>query len=281
VPPVPGAQTPTAQEQAALNGVTAQFRNSFANFLACLTESRPKNPGMEALYDAKIAALQDPELGSKIVNNKWWLVDTATGAGGRAIAFVAVYPNPAMRAEAWYALQVAKLSLPLLEEFMGAQFPSTVITVHYGFMMGSSGGGGGLILEDKTTYMGRWKPPMMPYDPVICHELSHAYIGHEGLNQFLEIYVYNRLLGHTPAFADWVYLRDYKTLTGVKTGYAAILDVFKAIGLEATQRAYRAVYQLKPPYGQVLPENCKQAFVDQAPEALKTAVRNMMANVTY
>jgi hypothetical protein len=281
VPPVPAPQTPSAQEQAALNGITAQLKNSFANFLSCLKESRPKNPGMESLYDAKIAVLEDPELYNKIINNKWWLVDTAPSVGSRPIAFVAVYPNPSMRADAWYALQVAKLSLPLIEEFMGQPFTSTVITIHYGFMMGSSGGGGGLILEDKPTYVGRWKPPMFYYDPVICHELSHAFIGHEGLNQFLEIFLYNRLLGRTSAFGDWLYMRDYKTITGKKTGYAAVLDIYQLIGLEAMQKAYREVYKLKPPYGQVLPENCKQIFVNQAPEQLKSQVQAMVANITY
>lgn len=281
VPPVPAIQTFSSQEQAAVNLVIAQLKNSFTSFLACLTESMPKNPGSEALYAAKIAVLEDPELYNRIINGNFFLVDTVPSVSGKPIALVAIYPNPTMRAEAWYALQVAKLSLPLLEEFMGTPFPSTVITVHYGFMMGSSGGGGGLIMEDKTTYMGRWKPPMMPYDPVICHELSHAYIGHEGLNQFLEIFVYNRLLGRASAFGDWVFVRDYKAWKGTKTGYAAILDVYQLIGLGATQGAYRTVYQLKPPYGQVLPGNCKQAFVDQAPEALKAQVRAIVANITY
>jgi hypothetical protein len=281
VPPVPATQTFSAQEQAAVNGVIAQFNNSFTSFLACLNESMPKNPGSEALYAAKIAVLEDPELYNKIVNGKFFLVDTAPSVSGKPIALVAVYPNPALREEAWYTLQVAKLSLPLLEEFMGTPFPSTVITVHYGFMVGSSGGGGSLIMEDKTTYMGRWMPLMMPYDPIICHELSHAYIGNEGLNQFLEIFVYNRLLGRTPAFGDWVFVRDYKTWKGTKTGYAAMLDIYQLIGLGAIQGAYRTVYQLKPLYGQMLPENCKQAFVDQAPEALKAQVRAIVANITY
>jgi hypothetical protein len=281
VPPVPVAQTFSAQEQAAVNLVIAQLKNSFTSFLACLYESVPKNPGSEALFAAKIKVLEDPELYNKIVNGNLFLVDTAPSTSGKSIAFVAVYPTAAMRAEAWYALQVAKLSLPLLEEFMGTPLPSTVITVHYGFMMGSSGGGGGLILEDRTTYMGRWKSPMMPYDPVICHELSHAYIGHEGLNQFLEIFVYNRLLGRTSAFGDWAFVRDYTTWKGTKTGFAAMLDIYQLIGLGATKSAYRTVYQLKPPYGQVLPENCKQAFVDQAPEALKAQVRAIVTNITY
>jgi hypothetical protein len=271
----------TTQEQAAVNLVIAQLKNSFASFLDCMRESKPKTPGSEALYDTKIALVEDPELYNKIVNGNWFLVDTVPSTSGKSIACVAVYPTPTMRAEAWYALQVAKMSLPLLEEFMGTPFPSTVITIHYGFMMGSSGGGGGLIMEDKTTYLGRWKPPMMAYDPIICHELSHAYIGHEGLNQFLEIFVYNRLLGRTTAFGDWVYMRDYKTWTGTKTGYAAVLDIYQLIGLAATQNAYRVVYPLKPSYGQVLPEACKQAFLSQVPEAQKTQVRAILANINY
>jgi hypothetical protein len=208
-------------------------------------------------------------------------VDTVPSVSGKPIAMVAVYPDPALRAEAWYALQVARLSVQPLEDFVGTPLPSTVITVHYGFMMGSSGGGGGLIMEDKATYMGRWKQSMMPYDPIICHELAHAYFGHEGLNQFLEILVYNTLLGRNSAFADWAYVRDYAAWKGTKTGYAAMLDLYQLVGLTVMRSGYRAVYQLKPPYGQVLPENCKQAFVDQAPEALKAQVRAIVANITY
>jgi hypothetical protein len=279
--PVPTEQTFTAQEQVAVDRVMSQLNNSFTSFLSCLKESMPKNPGSEALYATKIAVLEDPELYNKIVNGKFFLADTASSISGKNVVLVAVYPTSALREEAWYALQIAKLSLPLLEDFMGTPFPSTVITVHYGFMMGSSGGGGSLIMEDKTTYLGRWKPPMMPYDPIICHELSHAYIGHEGLNQFLEIYVYNRLMGRTSTFDDWVFMRDYKTWKGTKTGYAALLDIYQLIGLDAFKVAYRTVYQLKPPYGQVLPENCKQAFVDKAPEALKAQVRAIITDITY
>jgi hypothetical protein len=46
-------------------------------------------------------------------------------------------------------------------------------------------------------------------------------------------------------------------------------------------RAYRVVYPLNPPYGQPLSAAGKQAFVDQAPEAVKSQVATIVANIVY
>ena len=122
---------------------------------------------------------------------------------------------------------------------------------------------------------------MVPYVPIICHELSHTYIGHEGLNQFLEIYTSNLIAGHTASFSDWIYLRDYKTWQGTKTGYAAVLDIYQLIGLDNIQKAYREIYKIKPPYGQTLSTQCKQVFIDQSPPNFKSQVSAIVANITY
>jgi hypothetical protein len=282
VPPVPAAgQGLSPETQTVINGVAGSLKNYIANSLVSLQRDAPKNLGLAAQFNTKIAMLQKPSLYDDIVSSGLFLVDSVPSTGGGKVTIAAVFPAAEMRGEAWYALQVAKMSLPVLEDFMSRAYSVSQITIYYGFVIGNTGGTGMLSLEDKTTYQGRWRTGMQPYDPVICHELSHAYISHEGLNQFLEIYIYNMIAVRSSSLESWAYLRDYRTWSGEKTGYAAVLDVYKLIGLPAMQQAYRNIYQLKPPYGQPLSEPCKQAFVDQSPEPLKAQVQSIVAKITY
>lgn len=281
VPPVPEQGSTGLEARSAIADVTAVLRNYITNSLASLQRDAPRNPGLAAEFQAKIALLQDPALYDSIVNGAFFLVDSAPSIDGSRVALVAVFPTAEVRAEAWYALQLARLSLSVLEDFMSVPYPTNRITLYYGFVVGSSGGAGLLSLEDKTTYLARWRAGMMPYDPVIVHEVSHAYIGHEGLNQFLEIYAYNTISVRSPSLTEWTFVRDYRTWTGTKTGYASLLDVYQLIGLPAMQRAYQALFELGPAYGQPLPAACKQAFVDQAPDALKAQVQSLVGNITY
>jgi hypothetical protein len=280
--PVPAAgQGFGSEAQTVINSIAGSLKNYIANSLVSLQQSAPKNPGLTTQFNTKIAMLQNPNLYDDIVKGGYFLVDSVPSTGGGKITIAAVFPAAEMRSEAWYTLQVAKMSLPVLEDFMSKAYSVTQITIYYGFVIGNTGGTGALSLEDKTTYQARWRTGMQPYDPVICHELSHAYIGHEGLNQFLEIYIYNMIAVHSSSLESWIYLRDYRTWSGEKTGYAAMLDVYKLIGLPAMQQAYRNIYQLKPPYGQPLADPCKQAFVDQSPEPLKAQVQSIVAKITY
>lgn len=241
----------------------------------------PKNPNNAALYQAKIAMLQNPALYSNIVIGGYFEVEFVSSTGGNQIPIVAIYPLANMSSEASELVHNLELALPYLESFMTVAFPQTHIYVWYGFTMGNSGGFGNLFMEDKTTYEGRWHAGMNPYEPIYYHELSHSYIGHESLNQFLEIYQYNLVHTGSTNIQNWTFLRDYNTWNGTKTGYAALLDIYKLIGHNAMANAYHAVYLLHPPYGTPLSAACKQVFIDAAPASAKANVTALINNVTY
>ena len=66
-----------------------------------------------------------------------------------------------------------------------------------------------------------------------------------------------------------------------KQDSAALLDVYRLIGHDPMARSYRATYPLRPPYGEPLSPAVRQAFVDQAPDALKSQVAALVARVTF
>lgn len=280
--PSPTLKQPySSEENAAIKEATKRLEKAISNALWCMEDSLPKNPNLTELMTARISLLKNPDLYNNIISNDFFVVDFVSSVNKRQIPIVAAFPIANMRNEASDAVQIIKKSLPVLEGFMANPFPIDRFFIWYGFSIGNSGGGGEITMEDKTTYQARWKQPMMPYEPILCHELSHSYIGHEGLNQFLEIYTYNMIKVNSVSFKDWTYLRDYKTWQGTKTGYAALLDVYQLIGLDPMKNAYRTIYQIKPAYGQPLSSTCKQAFVDQAPSNLKSQLANIVANITY
>ena len=137
-------------------------------------------------------------------------------------------------------------------------------------------------MEDQSTYeartgAGRW----LPYEAILYRELSHSFIGNESLTQFLELYVYNVLQTNSQDLQVWMVTRNYVAWDPSNHGVYALLDVYQLIGPSAIASAYRKVYPLYPPYGQPLSAECKQAFIDQAPSALKAQVADKMAMVTY
>ena len=149
-----------------------------------------------------------------------------------------------------------KLALPILEDFMATPFPRDVIRVWYGFRIGASGSGGRLYMEDKGTYEARMTSSMVIYGAVLPHELSHSYIGHESLTQFLELYVHNVVRTNSTDVESWNFVRNYVPFRDSNEGYAALLDIYQLIGQDAMARAYRKVYSLEPPYGQQLCAEC-------------------------
>jgi hypothetical protein len=230
----------------------------------------PRNPQLASQIQAKIAMLQNPSLVADI-----------TSADGRKISIVAVFPRASMRTEASESVHSLELALPILENFMGTPFPTNSVRIWYGFVMGNSGGGGTLFMEDRGTYESRIGPGALPYESILDHELSHSYIGHESLNQFLELYVYNTVHTNSDRVESWISLRGFMRGLASNEGIAALLDVYIWIGHDAMVRAYRTIYTLRPPYGQPLGADSKQAFVDQAPAALKAQVADKLVKVIY
>ena len=62
----------------------------------------------------------------------------------------------------------------------------------------------------------------VPHDAIIGHELGHTYIGHEGLTQFLEVYVYNLVETGSTEFSGWIWTRgEYVPFAADNTGFRA------------------------------------------------------------
>jgi hypothetical protein len=236
----------------------------------------PGNPQSAPYIQAKITMLQNPGLVAEINNGQYWV----EGSAASRVPFVAVFPTANMRAEATQALQSLERALPVLEVFMGTPLYATKVGLWYGFVSSSFAGVGMLDMEDQATYdartAGGW-----PYEAILYHELSHSFIGNESLDQFLELYAYNMLHTNSQDLQVWIYTRNYVAWDSSNAGVHALLDVYQLIGPSAMARAYRTVYPFHPPCGAPLPDSSKQAFIDQAPSALKAQVAEKMAKVTY
>ncbi len=47
------------------------------------------------------------------------------------------------------------------------------------------------------------------HDALNTHELAHAFMGHESLNQFLEMYAYNIIRTGSADVSAWTWTRSY------------------------------------------------------------------------
>lgn len=243
----------------------------------------PRNPQNTAFLEAKIAMLDGPTLASDIVSDRRYS-GRVIGSGGQSVPVVTVFPLDTMRAGAEAGVAAVAPAVPLLEEFfhepLFTQF-SDAIRIWYGFVLGNSASDGALEMEDRGTYETRTPSTRVPWDAILDHELAHGYVSHESLTQFLELYVYNRIVTGSEAVADWTYTRGYTPFASGNTDVHALLDVYQLIGREAMATAYRDIRLIGPPYGMPLDEASKQAFVDAAPAAVRTQVAALVDRVTY
>jgi len=242
----------------------------------------PRNPQNATEIQAKIAMLQNASLAVDIVNGQRWTEGQSTSIDGRAIPVVAVFPVEGMRSEAADAVHVLEPVTPLLERFYNLPLPVSTVRLWYGFVIGNSSSGGTVYTEDRTTYESRTGPTRLPFDAILMHELAHSYMGHESLNQFVEVYAYNLARGSSTDVSTWSYTgRDWTPGSASNTGVAALLDVCQLIGFDGMQTAYRAIYPLHPPYGAVMSQNVIDTFVAAVPVSQQTAVRAKLNRVGY
>ena len=276
VPPAPPAPAPPAPNpgDALRDAMVRNLPSYIASAIAKNQDLLGRNPGSASQIQAKIAMLQDPTLLDSISANERWYVSSSSRP------MVALFPLDAMRSGATDSVLSIERALPLLENVMGSEFPVSTIRIWYGFVVGATGGYGILDIEDRETYESRGGGAL-PFEAIVLHETSHAYIPHESLNQFLELYLYNMLHVNSTDVRAWIFTRNYSGNRSANVDIHAILDVYSMIGPDAMARAYRIVHRLNPPYGQPLSAECKQAFIDQAPEPLKTQVADKMSRVTY
>jgi len=274
--PTPNTGNPVVNQM--LAGLPAQIASALANN----QDSLPRNPGNATQIQAKITLLQRPTLASEIIDGGFYVTATGNSMGVGAVTCAAVFPLEVMRTEASVAVQQLATGLPILEQFMGRAFPTEAVRVWYGFVVGNTGGGGVINTEDQTSYESRTPATRLPLEAILYHELSHSYISHEGLNQFLEIYQMNVVHSGSTDPATWSYARrNVGPPPDSQASSAALVDVYRLIGRDAMASAYRTVYTLHPPYGQPLSAGCKQAFVDQAREEVKAQVVALVANIVY
>jgi len=232
------------------------------------------NPHLTEQLQAKITMLQNPTLAGDIVNCRLYSEGGVTSRNGSRIPVVSVFPQTQMRADVIDSVRSLQLALPIIENFLETAFPASFLRLWYGFKLGNTGGGGMINSEDRGTYEARTaaNPDRLPFESILHHELAHTYYGNESLTQFLELYIYNLIHTQSTDAHSWITTRQWPPGSASNTGVHALLDIYDLIGPAAMAEAYQVIYPLHPPYGQPLSQACRQAFVDQAPEPLKTQV---------
>ena len=268
-----------------VNAPVSQMMSDLTNYIArALTDNRnliPANPQNIGPIQAKVAMLQVPTLRNDIITGRRWAEGMISGANSRTIQVGLVFPVESMRPEAAPAVDVLVRAMPLLESFYGVAWPATNVRVWYGFVVGNSSGGGIIYSEDRGSYEGRTPATRLPFDSILGHELAHAYMGHEGLNQFVELYVFNTLQTGSSDVAVWTMTRGWVPGSATNTGVAALLDIYQLVGFETMRNCYRAIYPLRPAYGAPLAQSVKDAFLVPVPDALKAQVAEKLAASSY
>jgi len=281
-----GTPTPApVSRPSGVNAPVSQMMSDMTNYIArALTDNRnliPANPQNIGPIQAKVAMLQVPTLRNDIITGRRWAEGLISGANSRTIQVGLVFPVESMRPEAAPTVDVLVRAMPLLESFYGVAWPATNVRVWYGFVVGNSSGGGIIYSEDRGSYEGRTPATRLPFDSILGHELAHAYMGHEGLNQFVELYVFNTLQTGSTDPAAWTMTRNWVPASATNTGVAALLDIYQLVGFETMQKCYRAIYPLRPAYGSPLAQSVKDAFLVPVPDALKAQVAEKLAAITY
>lgn len=263
----------------AVRPMLAELPTRLATFATDLRNSLPRNPHLSSQIEAKLATLERPGLPGEIVRDRRWVEGRVTSPLGAEVTLVALFPTQALRAESEQAIATLRQGFPALEEFMGTAFPTRAVRVWNGFSMGNSGGGGSLFMEDRATYEARTTEARLPYDAILLHELSHSYIGNEALTQFLELHLYNFLRTGSVEPTEWTHTRAWAPGADTNERVHAVLDIRRLVGLDGMKRAYGTLARLRPPYQQPLSSAGQQAFVDQAPAAVRDGVAAKAARI--
>ena len=255
-----------------LNGMLAYFDQA----LAYNQQELPFNPGTASLIQAKINMLTSKiALGTDIINGRRWASGQALSVRGTPVG--AIFALEAMRGDANAAVGTFASAVPVLEDFFGEAFPSSSVQVWYGFTIGDSGGSV-IQMEERSSYESR--PTLgLPYGAIVCHELSHSYMSSEAFNQFLEMYVYNKLQGASTDPNTWSHTRNWMPGASLNVGSAALLDVYQLIGFDAMRAAYRAIRPLRPPYGVPITNAIIDAFLTQVSPDLQALVRAKLMTI--
>jgi hypothetical protein len=240
----------------------------------------PRNPGLAAQIQAKLAMLAKPGLIDDMFRDRRWVEGSASTTVGGATPIGAVFPLESMRQECGDAVLTLERVLPVLVDFFGEPFPRGELQVWYGFKVGATGGGGVISMADKTTTDSLPASAIpIPYDAVLAHEAAHSFISNEALNQFLEVYVYNVMRGRGVNPDGWDFTREWAPGSPTPFGVSVVLDVYDLVGPDVMQRAYRAIRPLNPAYGQPLTPAVIDAFIAEVPELHRAVVREKLSAI--
>jgi hypothetical protein len=246
-----------------------------------IAQALPNNPQAASFMQARLALLRTPGLGGDIIDTHRYAQGSVPSRSGVTLPVTAVFPVEAMRGEAEQSIRVVQDALPVLESWLGLSYPMQFVRIWYGFVVGSAGGGGYVHAEDRTTYQARTQGLLLPYEPMIIHEMTHTWMSHEGLNQFLELYGYNMMATGSADARAWTFTRGWQPGREANDGVHALLDIYQLVGPEAMAAGYRAIILLRPGYGQPMSPEARQAFAAAVPEALRAQVLAKLAKVTY
>lgn len=266
-----------------VSATAAPMLGALAEFIAFTIESQQQtvrtNPHVATQIQQKLAVLRTPGIAGQIVANHRYVERLATTRSGRTLPITSVFPADAMRGEADHAVRTAADAIPVLEAFLDTPFEAPFFRMWYGFAVGSSTGGIVMQAEDRTTYDARRQPWMVPHDAMIVHEVSHSYMGHETLNQFLELYTWGVMTTGSRDPLKWTWTRGWDPGLENNEGIHAILDVYKLIGPEAMGAGYRALMAHRLRYGSVLSAEVRADFVAAIPEAFRAQVDAKLSTV--
>jgi uncharacterized protein YjdB len=239
------------------------------------------NPHLASQINTKIQMLQNPSLKCEIIDGNYYSADNVKSVDGRIIPLSAVFAMPSMRPESDQSIISIKSAMPIIENFMSTPYPFNDFYDWIGFNVGNIGGSNSIFMWEKEGYdeVNSTNSNPHPYEATLFHEFSHGYIGNEGLNQFLHIYLYNMVHTNSPDINSWIYLQGYIAFQDSNTWVYALLDIYQLIGHDNMSRAYKILYSLKPPYGRPLSTECLQVFIDQAPTSVKEQVAAKVAKI--
>lgn len=266
-----------------VSATAAPMLGDLAEYIASTIERQQStmrtNPHVATQIQAKLAMLRAPGFAGQIVTNHRYVERLATTRSGRTVPITSVFPADAMRGEAEHAIRTAADAIPVLEAFLDTPFEAPFFRMWYGFTVGSSTGGIVMQAEDRTTYDARRQPWMLPHDAMIVHEVSHGYMGHETLNQFLELYTWGVMTTGSRDPLRWTWTRGWEPGLESNEGIHALLDVYQLIGPEAMGAGYRALMAHRLRYGSVLSAEVRADFVAAIPEAFRARVDAKLATV--
>jgi hypothetical protein len=260
---------------AMLVGLAAQIESEITYNESLLAN----NPRLEDEIRDLLDLLRTPSLADDIRNGERYEANAVESVDGRRLPIVSMFPRPSPRQDAIRANGYAQLAMPFIEEFYQTPYPAENLKIWYGFKIGNSGRLGTIDTEDQTTYETRRGPVVIGYTPfeaIVQHELGHSYMGNETLNQFVELYAYNRIYTNSVDVNSWIWTRNYVPFDPDNANIHGILDIYQLIGHEAMSRAYRNLHQINPPYGSPLSEEGKRLIIDEAPSNLQEQVRAIL-----